>query len=352
MKRLLLVLLLAVATACANTFSAAAASVNGHEISREVIDAAVESQLASNPSADDPETRNQLARDVLSALIQQALLTDIASRRGIKAEPAEIDSQMEEIRASFATEEEFQQQLKIAGLDLEQLRERLGVRLIQTALAKELAPPPSASDLRKAYQEQSARFREVQVKHILYAAEPGAEAAAREKAQRTLTSLRSGSASFRELAKNSDDPSSATTGGVLADADGNLPGWIPVASLDPAFGTAAFQADKGQLIGPVKSSFGFHVIVLIAKRVTPFEKVKELLTDEIQTQTGQESVEAAVSEAGAVANVLVNPRYGDWDPETRSVVPHISYIPADQPSPSPSPSDLPLIPPDDHSDEG
>ena len=61
---------------------------------------------------------------------------------------------------------------------------------------------------------------------------------------------------FEELAKNhSDDPGSKNNGGSL--------GWVKRGSLVKAFETAAFTAKKGDLVGPVETEFGYHLIETI-----------------------------------------------------------------------------------------
>ena len=58
---------------------------------------------------------------------------------------------------------------------------------------------------------------------------------------------------FAQLAKdNSTDPSVAQNNGDL--------GWFGTGQMVPAFEKAVFDAEKGQIIGPVETDFGFHVI--------------------------------------------------------------------------------------------
>jgi len=63
---------------------------------------------------------------------------------------------------------------------------------------------------------------------------------------------------FEDLAAAySDDPSS-TNGGYL--------GWFGRGRMVPPFEKAAFQAEVGEVVGPVKTRFGFHLIKILNKR--------------------------------------------------------------------------------------
>lgn len=87
------------------------------------------------------------------------------------------------------------------------------------------------------------------VRHILVVTE--------EEAQDVLAALQSGE-SFSDLAKAvSADTGSGANGGEL--------GWAPVTQYVPEFADAVRNAAIGELVGPVKSEFGYHIIQVRAK---------------------------------------------------------------------------------------
>ena len=65
-------------------------------------------------------------------------------------------------------------------------------------------------------------------------------------------SIESGTASFAEMARRYSDDGSASDGGDL--------GWFARGSMVDAFEDAAFGAEPGSLVGPVRSEFGYHLI--------------------------------------------------------------------------------------------
>jgi len=113
----------------------------------------------------------------------------------------------------------------------------------------------------------------VLVKHLLYSPknDPGGAAAlaaddpawkaAEDEAKKAYDELKAGTKRFVDLAPGSDDATSAAANGFLpyfAKDD-------PQTQLDKAFGDAIFAPGlvPGQLLAPVKSAFGWHVIQFV-----------------------------------------------------------------------------------------
>jgi peptidyl-prolyl cis-trans isomerase D len=171
-------------------------------------------------------------------------------------------------------------------------------------------PVPSVPDedtLRERYEEQKARFTEIEQRlasHILVKvaadADAATQAAARDKAQTLVEKARADGADFAALAReNSEDVGSRSAGGDL--------GWIETGLTDPAFETALFALQAGTISDPVKSAEGWHVIQLREVRpgdVKPFEAVR----DELQAEYLETERERAHSE---LAGRLVDITYRD-----------------------------------------
>lgn len=168
------------------------------------------------------------------------------------------------------------EQVKVAYLELSMDRITTGMEIPEETV-------------RARYEEHRERYQtpeERQVRHILVEvpadADKAAEEAAREEAEAILGQLRSG-ADFAELAEeHSDDPGSAKQGGDL--------GFIGRGMMDPAFEEAAYGLEEGELGGPVRSAFGYHILKLEAVRggeVRPFSEVRERLRRDIEMERAQ-----------------------------------------------------------------
>lgn len=133
----------------------------------------------------------------------------------------------------------------------------------------------SPADVKKVYEEELKAGRlgqkeERRASHILVTVKADAKEAdkkaAEAKAQEIAARVRKSPTSFEDVAKKeSQDPGSAPQGGDL--------GFFARGSMVKAFEDPAFAAKKGDIVGPVATEFGYHVI-----RVTDIkpEKVKSL----------------------------------------------------------------------------
>jgi peptidyl-prolyl cis-trans isomerase D len=137
--------------------------------------------------------------------------------------------------------------------------------------ADALAPTTSvtADEVKAFYETNQARYvtkEERKASHILISvakdAKDAEKKAAEEKANLLFAQLKKNPKDFAELAKkNSQDPGSAANGGDL--------GFFGRGMMVPQFDKAAFEAKKDELIGPVQTDFGFHII-----RVTEIKPAK------------------------------------------------------------------------------
>jgi len=148
-------------------------------------------------------------------------------------------------------------------------------------------PPAAAADeaaLRKRYADEKARFATPEQRlasHILITADgsdPAKLKAAEEKATRIAAQAKAPGADFAALAKaNSEDPGSKDTGGDL--------GWVERGAMVKPFEDALFAMKAGEVTGPVKTDFGFHVLQLRELKGgegKSFEEVRDQLVAEQQ----------------------------------------------------------------------
>jgi peptidyl-prolyl cis-trans isomerase C len=68
----------------------------------------------------------------------------------------------------------------------------------------------------------------------------------------------SGGEDFAALAKRFSKCPSGNKGGDL--------GWFGKGMMVPEFEKAAFEADEGKVVGPVKTQFGYHLIKVTGKK--------------------------------------------------------------------------------------
>jgi peptidyl-prolyl cis-trans isomerase D len=167
------------------------------------------------------------------------------------------------------------------------------VMLTQEALAVRAKVEPA--DVKAAYEANAKQYttqEERQAAHILIAVKPDAKddekAAAKKKAEALLAQAKANPAKFAELAKaNSQDPGSATQGGDL--------GAFARGAMVKPFEDAVFEAKPGDIVGPVQTDFGYHIIKVngvSAAHVQPFDDVKAQIEADLRKQKAAQTFAA------------------------------------------------------------
>lgn len=153
---------------------------------------------------------------------------------------------------------------------------------------------PGDDEIKAYHKKHEEEFKEPEKRVVEYVIFPftatrADSAAVDQLAGELMTELRGG-ASFAELAKiHSQDPGSAVNGGDL--------GLFARGAMVKPFEDAAFGAAKGQIVGPVVSQFGIHIIQVTDRVVEDGqEKVKAshiLLKYELSPRTREAIQEEA-----------------------------------------------------------
>src|SRR5437764_14498139 len=165
----------------------------------------------------------------------------------------------------------------------------------------------SDADLHAAYEKSRSRLgvpEKRHARHILITAKD--DAAALAQAQKVLAQAKAGK-DFGDLAKQySQDPGSAKNGGDL--------GWAERSSFVAPFADALFGMHVGEIKGPVKTQFGYHIIRLDeiqAGKSKSFEEARSDLEAQIKRDRAtdrfgeiQERLQTKASEPGADLKAL------------------------------------------------
>src|SRR5690606_25691935 len=139
----------------------------------------------------------------------------------------------------------------------------------------------SEEELRAEYERQKERYRldeERRASHILITPDSGeSDEDARARAEELMRRINEGEDFAALAAEHSDDPGSASSGGDL--------GWISRGSLDSAFEEALYSMELGEVEGPVRTDFGWHIIRFDDVREgeeRTFEEVRDELLAELR----------------------------------------------------------------------
>lgn len=157
------------------------------------------------------------------------------------------------------------------------------------AIQKLIAGAVTDAAVQAAY---DARFKgvapatEYNAAHILVADEAKAK---------DLKAQLDGGADFAELAKaNSTDTGSGANGGDL--------GWFGKGMMVKPFEDAVLAAEVGKVVGPVKSDFGYHLILLKGTRPAAQPTIDDL-REELAKEIEGKAIEAEVAKLTAAATI-------------------------------------------------
>lgn len=288
----------------------AAATVNGEEVPISEVEErydAVKSnpQFAEQLEGEDGDAfSEQIQAEILTGLIRSKLLHQGAEELDVALDEEDIEAKREEIVEEVGGEEAFEQVVEENNLTEETIQSQLRDLAMQDLVAEELTADLEADEdaVQEAY---DAQYGTASARHILVETE--------EEAKKVLKRLEDGE-DFGELAEEvSTDPSAAENAGDL--------GEFSRGQMVPEFTEAVFAAEEGEVIGPVETQFGFHVIeVQEIDEGPPLEDVEEELREGLVGAERDQAVQEWLTEQSQEAEVTVNPRFGEWDEETGAVV--------------------------------
>jgi peptidyl-prolyl cis-trans isomerase SurA len=242
------------------------------QIEEEIVQQQAQGQTVPTDSA----ALAALRRQVHDRLIELEILVQQAERdTSIKVTDQEVLDQVEQtyqnVRKQFASENDFRDQIRQARfgsveewrrwLADEQRRQLYAQRLIEAQRQKGKLRPitPTEAQMREFWEQnkdqQPKRPATVSFRQIVI--RPVPDSAARQRAYQLADSLvvalRHPGADFAAAAKRfSGDSASAAQGGEL--------GWFRRGVMVKEFEDVAFRVRPGEIVGPVETSFGFHII--------------------------------------------------------------------------------------------
>jgi len=352
---LLLVVFALAGTACARTTFpvTAAAIVNGTGISEQALldnlealagtdelRRAIESQGVTVYGPTRGSYDVGFAGQVLSSMIIDELVAQELAARGLEPgdeDRAEAERQYQEGFGQLATAlpQDF------AARQVEALANRAA--LGRALAADQPQGPPTPEEIRAYYDDNIDAITEraggdfACTSHILVAfgdpsaqtgapAEPTPEqdAAARAEAEALLARLRAGEDFAALAAEASDDPGSASQGGDLGC---NPPGSGFVA----AFEEAVYAQPVGEVGEPVRTEFGYHLILVRSRGVLPFEEVEQDIAQLLEQERAggsEAALQGWLRQVTTTAGIEVDPRWGRWDPDEARVVRPEGAVPA------------------------
>jgi parvulin-like peptidyl-prolyl isomerase len=269
---------------------------------------------AGELSPESPQYEAIVAQ-LMPQLVEIEIAKAYAQEQGITVSEGEVNEEIEVLKDQIAQQaqaqgqdvdrgEAFEGALQQAGLTEEQLREQLREQLPVQEVQERVTGDagPSQEEVERFYEEnKAAQFTSPETrcaKHILFNKDQ------REQAEEVKGRLQDGG-DFAQLAQEfSQDPGSAENGGDL--------GCLGRGETVPDFEEAVFGAERGEIVGPVETEVGYHLIEVtdIREEATqPLSEVEAQIRDQLTTEAQTEEFTAWLQRQKEQRNVKYLPGY-------------------------------------------
>jgi peptidyl-prolyl cis-trans isomerase C len=233
--------------------------------------------------------------------------------------PAQQQSQLQtpEARRSLAEQiaelKVMAQEAKARKLDQSAgVKARIGLQsdqILANAVYQELtAANPDDAALQAYYAAHKGEWDEVKARHILIRMQGSrvpvreghkdlTDAEALAKVKEVRAKIVAG-AKFEDVAKiESDDVGSGENGGDL--------GTFGQGQMIPEFDEVVFKAPLGQITEPIKTAYGYHLILVEERKSKPFDDARAEIEQKIRPDLGQKAIEALKTKT----TVVYDPAY-------------------------------------------
>lgn len=219
-----------------------------------------------------------LRTQAIERLILKSLQMQMADRMGIQISDPQLEQTIDNIaQRDNISIDELRKRVQLDGLSYEVYREKVREELITGEVTRAnvrrrvYITPQEIDTLVNLISQQGAEQAEYRLGHILIAVPSGATeeqmTKSRDTADKVLELLNSGS-DFTKIAIASSSGPKALEGGDM--------GWMNVNSMPTLFAEAIDGKKKDDLIGPLRSGAGFHVLKILDSRGIETVEVEEV----------------------------------------------------------------------------
>lgn len=208
--------------------------------------------------------KETLIRQLQSGVLESAFVTpyELERRYALQRQEREIDY-------ALIAANDFRDQIEVTDEQIEKwyeehqsefmLPEKVDLEYIELTRDRAAGEVEVTEEaLREYYEQIKEKYQTPErrkARHILVTSGDGLDEAAAEKKAAELTEKIKSGADFAQLAKeHSKDPGSAAQGGDL--------GWAERGMFVGPFEEALFSMSAGEVRGPIKTQFGYHIIQL------------------------------------------------------------------------------------------
>ena len=279
---------------------------------------------------------NSIKANIVDYLVQSELIKQKAAELNLTVTTKELDERIAQIVKSVGGQKKYEQLLKQQGVTEEALRTQLEVQMLQEKVRTELGKSvnPTEADA-KAYFEDPANKQQFVVAATATARHVLVKTKAEAEKVKALLVADGSNANWKVVAKKySTDPGSKNKGGDLSSFSQGY--------MVTEFDKAVFSAKLKEIIGPVQTQFGYHVIEVLKRTKssnTSFDEAKSGIIEQLKLKGQSEAWDKWLKEATVAAAIVYAAGFNPVQlTATPSAAPTTPASAATSASPAPSPS--------------
>jgi peptidyl-prolyl cis-trans isomerase SurA len=241
------------------------------------------SQVPAQPTGEELE---QFANNLLNGLVDELVLSELASQKHVEVEDSMLDNAIASLREDngLQDDEAWQQALESSGITEEQLRERYrrNIKLQRTVQSEVRPVEVTEEELRKQYENEKERFavpEKVVLEQLFFEESPGG--ADHQQVLRRATGL------VERVRNGADLKAEATLAGVELQELGA----IPVEDCRPDLAAALDGLEAGGLTDPLPVPGGVQVVRLVERIPAGYQPFDEVV-DQLRRQRAADDYES------------------------------------------------------------
>lgn len=223
-------------------------------------------------------------RAILELLIEERIINQQVKKLELEATPQEVEGQIRSIlKRNGITENQLKQRLSQLGTTFAEYHNGIKRQLERNNLiGREIKPTLEISEeqLRHYFARSSrnnsydAHFK---IAHILVTKKGNSNVEPGARAQQLWQIVSKDPSQFQKhVAEYSDDTSTLETGGLL--------GTFPLSQLNKEFRAEVSKTPVGQVTKPIKTSAGYHIILVMEKRAADFSVLSKEQKDALRNE--------------------------------------------------------------------
>ena len=252
------------------------AKVNDYEINFQEYKAELE-EVLKNMHLDEPN--NQAKKRAIEQLIDGYLLLNSAIKSNVDITEDDVEHELVELKLKFNSEDDFNNMLSKNEIEIKIIKDRIKNNLLITKYVKtnfSVEKDIPLEKLQEIYKENINSFKTqemVKASHILI---KGTDKESLLRAHKLYEKIKTKDDFDKIAAECSDCPSNCQHGDL---------GYFAKGKMVKDFEDVAFNLKQNEFSEPVKTKFGFHIIMNTGRKesvIADFHEVKDALKDRLK----------------------------------------------------------------------